>query len=119
MRVHITLVADSRRYHVALVDPLPAGLEIAVKLLGRVSGDTAVGTLIDGVVAANVLLGVNQGLTWSTTIIMKIDLVGPAKRGLAMGFNEAAGNARQGNNGGERGRCLGRTTAVDTGSCVD
>ena len=43
------------------------------------------------VVFANVLLGVNQGLTWSTTIIMKIDLVGPAKRGLAMGFNEAAG----------------------------
>jgi MFS family permease len=43
------------------------------------------------VVFANVLLGVNQGLTWSTTIIMKIDLVGPTKRGLAMGFNEAAG----------------------------
>ena len=43
------------------------------------------------VVFANVLLGINQGLTWSTTIIMKIDLVGPAKRGLAMGFNEAAG----------------------------
>jgi MFS family permease len=43
------------------------------------------------VIAANVLLGVNQGLTWSTTIIMKIDLVGPARRGLAMGFNEAAG----------------------------
>ncbi|MFI1164621.1 MFS transporter [Streptomyces sp. NPDC020801] len=43
------------------------------------------------VVAANVLLGVNQGLTWSTTVIMKIDLVGPARRGLAMGFNEAAG----------------------------
>jgi MFS family permease len=43
------------------------------------------------VVVANVLLGVNQGLTWSTTIIMKIDLVGPSKRGLAMGFNEAAG----------------------------
>src|SRR5690242_3143831 len=43
------------------------------------------------VIAANVLLGVNQGLTWSTTVIMKIDLVGPAKRGLAMGFNEAAG----------------------------
>jgi MFS family permease len=43
------------------------------------------------VVFANVLLGVNQGLTWSTTVIMKIDLVGPAKRGLAMGFNEAAG----------------------------
>jgi MFS family permease len=45
------------------------------------------------VVFANVLLGVNQGLTWSTTIIMKIDLVGPAQRGLAMGFNEAAGYA--------------------------
>ena len=43
------------------------------------------------VIFANALLGVNQGLTWSTTIIMKIDLVGPAKRGLAMGFNEAAG----------------------------
>jgi MFS family permease len=43
------------------------------------------------VVAANVLLGLNQGLTWSTTVIMKIDLVGPARRGLAMGLNEAAG----------------------------
>ena len=45
----------------------------------------------DWVIAANILLGVNQGLTWSTTIIMKIDLVGPRRRGLAMGFNEAAG----------------------------
>lgn len=43
------------------------------------------------IVFANVLLGVNQGLCWSTAIIMKIDLVGPARRGLAMGFNEAAG----------------------------
>jgi MFS family permease len=43
------------------------------------------------VIAANILLGINQGLTWSTTIVMKIDLVGPARRGLAMGFNEAAG----------------------------
>ena len=43
------------------------------------------------VVAANVLLGVSQGLTWSTTVIMKIDLVGPANRGLAMGLNEASG----------------------------
>ena len=43
------------------------------------------------VVGANVLLGVNQGLTWSTTVNMKIDLVGPARRGLAMGLNEAAG----------------------------
>ncbi|HEX6468713.1 MAG TPA: MFS transporter [Streptosporangiaceae bacterium] len=43
------------------------------------------------VVLANVLLGVSQGLTWSTTVIMKIDLVGPSRRGLAMGLNEAAG----------------------------
>jgi MFS family permease len=43
------------------------------------------------IVAANVLLGVNQGLCWSTTVIMKIDLVGPMRRGLAMGLNEAAG----------------------------
>lgn len=43
------------------------------------------------VVLANVLLGINQGLTWSTTVIMKIDLVGPKRRGLAMGLNEAAG----------------------------
>jgi MFS family permease len=43
------------------------------------------------VVVANVLLGLNQGLAWSSTVIMKIDLVGPARRGLAMGLNEAAG----------------------------
>ncbi|MFM9035935.1 MAG: MFS transporter [Mycobacterium sp.] len=43
------------------------------------------------VVVANVLLGVSQGLTWSTTVVMKIDLVGPRQRGLAMGLNEAAG----------------------------
>jgi MFS family permease len=43
------------------------------------------------VVAANVLLGVNQGLAWSMTVVMKIDLVGPARRGLALGLNEAAG----------------------------
>jgi MFS family permease len=43
------------------------------------------------IIFANVLLGVNQGLTWSTTVIMKIDLVGPARRGFAMGLNEAAG----------------------------
>ena len=43
------------------------------------------------VVAANILLGVNQGLTWSTTVLMKIDLVGPVRRGLALGLNEAAG----------------------------
>jgi len=43
------------------------------------------------IVFANVLLGVNQGLCWSTTVIMKIDLVGPARRGLAMGLNEFTG----------------------------
>ncbi|TMR91144.1 MFS transporter [Nonomuraea basaltis] len=43
------------------------------------------------IVTANVLLGLSQGLTWSTTVIMKIDLAGPQRRGLAMGFNEAAG----------------------------
>jgi MFS family permease len=43
------------------------------------------------IVAANVLLGINQGLAWSTTVIMKIDLVGPRRRGLAMGLNEFAG----------------------------
>jgi MFS family permease len=45
----------------------------------------------NGVLFANVLLGASQGLTWSTTVIMKIDLVGPARRGLAMGLNEFAG----------------------------
>src|SRR6516225_8439565 len=43
------------------------------------------------IVLANVLLGINQGLCWSTTVIMKIDLVGPERRGLAMGLNEASG----------------------------
>jgi MFS family permease len=43
------------------------------------------------VVAANVLLGLNQGLCWSMTVNMKIDLVGPRRRGLALGLNEAAG----------------------------
>jgi MFS family permease len=43
------------------------------------------------ILVANALLGVSQGLTWSTTVIMKIDLVGPGQRGLAMGLNEFAG----------------------------
>lgn len=43
------------------------------------------------IVAANGLLGINQGLTWSTTVIMKTDLVGPRRRGLAMGLNEFSG----------------------------
>ena len=43
------------------------------------------------IVVANVLLGINQGLCWSTTVIMKIDLAGPRRRGLALGLNEASG----------------------------
>lgn len=43
------------------------------------------------IVLANVLLGINQGLTWSSTVVMKIDLVGERNRGLAMGLNESAG----------------------------
>lgn len=45
----------------------------------------------DWIVGANVLLGVSQGLTWSVTVIMKIDLAGPKRRGLALGLNEFAG----------------------------
>lgn len=43
------------------------------------------------IIAANLLLGINQGLTWSSTVVMKIDLVGEKDRGLAMGLNESAG----------------------------
>jgi MFS family permease len=43
------------------------------------------------VIAANLLLGINQGLAWSSTVVMKIDLAGPRQRGLAMGLNESAG----------------------------
>ena len=43
------------------------------------------------VIFANILLGINQGLTWSSTVVMKIDLVGEKNRGLAMGLNESAG----------------------------
>src|SRR5437879_9512977 len=43
------------------------------------------------VLSANLLLGISQGLTWSTTVIMKIDLAGPRNRGIAMGINEFAG----------------------------
>src|SRR5262249_29945562 len=43
------------------------------------------------VVAANVLLGINQGFAWAMTVVMKIDLAGPRRRGLALGLNEAAG----------------------------
>jgi MFS family permease len=43
------------------------------------------------IIVANVFLGINQGLAWSSTVVMKIDLVGPKNRGFAMGINEAAG----------------------------
>ena len=43
------------------------------------------------IVAANILLGLNQGFAWSMTVIMKVDLVGPSRRGLAMGINEFSG----------------------------
>ena len=43
------------------------------------------------VIFANILLGINQGITWSSTVVMKIDLVGEKSRGLAMGLNESAG----------------------------
>lgn len=43
------------------------------------------------IIAANILLGINQGLTWSSTVVMKIDLVGEKQRGFAMGLNEFAG----------------------------
>jgi len=43
------------------------------------------------IIAANLLLGVNQGFAWSMTVVMKIDLAGPRRRGLALGLNEAAG----------------------------
>ena len=45
----------------------------------------------NGILFANALLGISQGLSWSTTVIMKIDLAGPRQRGLAMGLNEFAG----------------------------
>src|SRR4030095_15641751 len=43
------------------------------------------------IIVANILLGINQGLTWSSTVVMKIDLVGEKERGFAMGLNEFAG----------------------------
>ena len=45
------------------------------------------------IIFANILLGINQGLTWSSTVVMKIDLVGDKDRGFAMGLNEFAGYA--------------------------
>ena len=45
------------------------------------------------IVAANALLGLNQGLAWSMTVVMKVDLVGPRRRGFALGLNESSGYA--------------------------
>jgi MFS family permease len=59
------------------------GLPIPFLLMGATSWSWIIG--------ANVLLGLNQGLTWSSTVVMKIDLVGEKNRGLAMGLNEASG----------------------------
>ena len=60
-------------------------LALAVPLLIAVASSWA------WIVAANVLLGINQGLAWSMTAVMKIDLVGPRRRGLVLGLTEAAG----------------------------
>jgi predicted MFS family arabinose efflux permease len=62
------------------------------------------------VIAANALLGINQGLAWSMTVIMKIDLVGPKSRGLPVGLNEFAGYLAVGVTvflTGYLGRCTG------------
>lgn len=58
------------------------------------------------IIFANVLLGINQGLAWSTTVVMKIDLVGDKDRGLAMGLNEFSGYLAVGLSGGLAGYLL-------------
>jgi MFS family permease len=77
------IVSDSIGRKPVLVAGWIAGLPVPVMIILAPSWGW--------IVAANVLLGINQGLAWSATVIMKIDLVGPHRRGLAMGFNEAAG----------------------------
>jgi MFS family permease len=77
------LVADRFTRKTVLVAGWIAGLPVPFML--------AWGTSWAWIVAANVLLGISQGLAWSMTVNMKIDLVGPSQRGLAMGLNEAAG----------------------------
>ena len=69
------------------------------------------------VLAANALLGVSQGLTWSTTVIMKIDLAGAKDRGLAMGLNEFAGYFAAAANGYWKDRGLD-VTILDGGPDV-
>ncbi len=66
---------------------LVAGWVVALPVPGLLLAAEGLGLLL----AANVLLGLSQGLAWSTTVVMKVDLAGPRQRGLAMGLNEFAG----------------------------
>ncbi len=77
------LLADRFGRHPVLVAGWLIGVPVPVLLIWAPSWEW--------VVAANVLLGINQGLTWSVAVMMKVDLVGPRRRGLALGLNEAAG----------------------------
>lgn len=77
------LLADRFTRKVVLVGGWIVGLPVPFML--------AYGPSWTWIVAANVLLGMSQGLAWSMTVNMKIDLAGPRNRGLAMGLNEAAG----------------------------
>ncbi len=74
------------------------------------------------IVAANALLGMNQGLTWSMTVVMKIDLVGPRRRGLALGLNEAAGYGgvalAAGLSGGRAAEFAARDVLVFAGAAI-
>src|SRR5258706_421835 len=77
------LLADRFGRHPVLVAGWLIGVPVPVLLIWAPSWEW--------VVAANVLLGINQGLTWSVAVMMKVDLVGPRRGGLALGLNEAAG----------------------------
>ena len=76
-------LADSWGRKKTLVLGWAMGLPVPFLIMGAPSWEW--------IVAANVLLGINQGLSWSMTVIMKVDLVGPRQRGLAVGLNEFAG----------------------------
>jgi MFS family permease len=77
------LLADRHGRRPVLVAGWLAGVPVPLLLIWAPSWEW--------VVVANVLLGINQGLTWSVAVMMKIDLVGPGRRGLALGLNEATG----------------------------